>query len=183
MPVLEATLKTETRDMKNKTRGQALASAGILLVSLALAACGSVVSARPVSAPASAASAPASSASPGFSGYDWQVIAIGKGGKVTPIPARLKVDLRFSSSGQFVASDGIHGISGTYRTAKDGFTTGLMAKTANGYIGNDPAIVLAIRAMESFGNPATYSATLTGDRLVVDVGPYKLTCHRAGPQA
>jgi hypothetical protein len=161
--------KAETRDMTNQTLRQALASAWIFLVSLALAACGSA--------------APASSASPGFTGYDWQVVAIGHGGKVTPIPARLGVALQFSPGGQFGASDGIHGYGGTYRATRDGFTTGVLAVTANGYVGHDPAILLAMSAMGSFGNPATYAVRLTGDRLVVDVGSYTLTCHRAGSQA
>jgi hypothetical protein len=155
--------------MTNQALRQALASAWIVLAMLALAACGSV--------------APASSASPDFTGYDWQVVAISHGGKVTRIPARLGVALQFSPGGQFVAIDGISGHSGTYRTTRDGFTTGVLAVTGNGYAGHDPAILLARRAMGSFGNPAAYAVGLTGDRLVVDVGSYTLTCRRAGPQA
>lgn len=155
--------------MTNKIFRQAPGSAWIFLVLLALAACGSM--------------APASSASPGFTGYDWQVVAISHGGRVTHIPAHLEVALQFSRGGQFVASDGISGYSGTYRATRDGFTTGVLAVTANGYAGHDPAILLAMSAMGSFGNPATYAVRLTRDRLVVDVGSYILTCHRAGPQA
>src|SRR5262249_38905617 len=54
----------------------ALVGACILLMSLALAACGSATSARSVS--------------PGFTGYVWQLVAISHGGKVTSIPARLQ---------------------------------------------------------------------------------------------
>ena len=159
----------QNRDMTNKTRRQAMTRAWIILVSLALAACGSA--------------ATAGSSSPGFTGYDWQVVAIGHGGKITPIPTRLAVALQFSPGGQFGAFDGIHGYSGTYRAAGDGFTTGPLAVTANGYVGHDPDILLAISAMASFGNPATYRVRLTGNGLVVDVGSYTLTCHRAGLQA
>jgi hypothetical protein len=165
----DTTLKTETQDMTNQTLRQSVASAWIFLVPLALAACASV--------------APASSASPGFTGYDWQVAAIGHGGKVTPIPTRLGVALQFSPGGQFGASDGISFHSGTFRATRDGFTTGVLATTADGYAGHDPAILLARTAMDSFGGPATYAVRLTGDRLVVDIGSYTLTCHRAGPQA
>ena len=152
--------------MTNKTFRQALAGAWIFVVSLAVAACGSM--------------APASPTSPGFTGYDWQVVAISHGGKVTAIPARLGVALQFSPGGQFSASDGISGYSGTYRATRDGFTTGVLDVTGNGYAGGDPAILLARRAMGSFGNPAAYPVRLTGDRLVVDVGSYTLTCHRSG---
>lgn len=157
--------KIEPRDMTNQTLRQALASGWIFLASLALAACGSA--------------APASSASPGFTGYNWQVVDIDHSGKATPIPARLEVDLQFSPSGQFVAFDGIHSYSGTYRTAGDGFTTGVLAVSANGYVGHDPAILLAIGAMGSFGGGARAAVRRTGDQLVVEVGSYTLTCHRA----
>jgi hypothetical protein len=155
--------------MTNQTLRQALASAWIFLATLALAACGSV--------------APASSASPGFTGYDWRVVAIGHGGKVTPIPARLGVALQFSPGGQFVAFDSVSGHSGTYRATGDGFTTGVLAVTANGYAGHDLAILLARPAIDSFDGGVRATVRLTGDRLVVDVGSYTLTCHRVGPQA
>ena len=152
--------------MMNETFRQALASAWIFLVLLAVAACGSA--------------APANSASPGFTGYDWQVVAIGHGGKVTAIPARLGVALQFWPGGQFGANDGINFSSGTYRTTGDGFTADVVAGTANGYAGNDPDISLAIRAMLSFDGGARATVRLTGDRLVVNVGSYTLTSLRAG---
>jgi heat shock protein HslJ len=156
--------------MTNQALRQALARAWIVLAALvlaalALAACGSV--------------APASSASPGFTGYDWQVVAIGHGGKVTPIPARLEVALQFSPGGQFVAFDGISGHSGTYRATRDGFTTGVLAVTGNGYAGHDPAILLARPTIDSFDGGARATVRLTGDRLEVYVGSYTLTCRRA----
>ena len=93
--------------MTNQALRQALARAWIVLAALALAACGSV--------------ATASSASPGFTGYDWQVVAIGHAGKVTPIPARLEVALQFSPGGQFVAFDGISPLPPTYCYLKPDF--------------------------------------------------------------
>jgi heat shock protein HslJ len=153
----------------NQALRQTLARAWVVLVALALAACGSA--------------APASSASPGFSGYDWQVVAIGHAGKVTPIPARLEVALQFSPGGQFVAFDGISGHSGTYRATRDGFSTGVLAVTGNGYAGHDPAILLAMPAIDSFDGAARATVKLTGDQLVVNVASYTLTCHRSGPQA
>jgi len=169
MASTDTALKTETRDMTNQTRRLALASAWIFLVSLAMAACGSA--------------APANSASPSFTGYDWQVVAIGHGEKVTRIPARLEVALQFSPGGRFGANDSINFHSGTYRATRDSFTTGVLAVTAVGYAGHDPAILLAMSAMDSFGDRATYPVRLSGDQLVVDVGSYTLICHRVGPQA
>jgi heat shock protein HslJ len=154
--------------MTNQALRQALASAWIILAALALAACGSA--------------APAGSASPGFTGHDWLVVAIGHAGKVTPIPARLEVALQFSPGGQFVAFDGISGHTGTYRATRDGFTTGVLAVTGNGYAGHDPAILLARPAIDSFDGDARATVRLTGDRLAVYVGSYTLTCRRASPQ-
>ncbi len=153
---------------RHRPRFPALASVGIVLTSLALSACGSATSARP--------------ASPGFTGYDWNVVAISHGGKVTGIPARLQVALQFSPGGQFGANDSINFHSGTYRTTSNGFTTSDLISTAVGYVGPDPAILLAESAIESFDNGAHATVKLTGERLVVSVGSYTLTCQRGGPR-
>ena len=155
--------------MRHRARFHVLVGASILLVSLALAACGSATS--------------ATSVSPGFSGYAWQVVAISHDGKETSIPARLQVALRFSPGGQFGANDSINLHSGTYRVVGDGFTTSVLSSTLVGYAGDDPVVLLAISAIGSFGNGVHATANLTGDRLVVGVGSYTLTCQRRGPQA
>jgi hypothetical protein len=147
----------------------ALVGASALLMPLALAACGSATSARSVS--------------PGFTGYVWQVVAISHGGKVTSIPARLQVALRFSPGGQFGANDSINFHSGTYRITGDGFTTSALSSTLAGYAGHDPAVLLAIGAIGSFGSGIHATVKLTVGRLVVGVGSYTLTCQRRGPQA
>jgi hypothetical protein len=155
--------------MRHRAWFRALVGASILQVSLALAACGSATSARSVS--------------PGFTGYVWQVVAISHGGKVTSIPARLQVALRFSPGGQFGANDSINFHSGTYRVAGDGFTTSALSSTLVGYAGDDPAVLLAISAIGSFGNGVHATANLTAGRLMVGIGSYTLTCQRRGPQA
>ena len=155
--------------MRHRAWFLALAGVCIWLMSLALAACGPVTSARPVS--------------PGFTGYAWQVIAISHGGKVTSIPARLQVALRFSPGGQFGANVSVNFHSGTYHTTSAGFTTSALSSTLIGYAGHDPAVLLAISAIGSFGNGVHASVKLTVGRLVVSVGSYTLTCQRRGPQA
>ena len=151
----------------HRARCLALVGACVLLMSPAAAACGSATSTRSVS--------------PGFTGHDWQVVAISHGGKVTSIPARLQVALRFSPGGQFGASDSVNFHSGTYRTTGDGFTTTALASTLVGYAGHDPAVLLAISAIGSFGDGVHATAKLAADRLVVGVGSYTLTCQRRGP--
>jgi hypothetical protein len=155
--------------MRHRAWFRALLGASILLMSLTLAACGSATSAR--------------SASPGFTGYAWQVVAISHGGKVTSIPARLQIALRFSPGGQFGANDSVNFHSGTYRVAGDGFTTSALSSTLVGYAGHDPAVLLAISAIGSFGNGVQATVNLTAGRLVVGVGSYTLTCQRLGAQA
>ena len=134
-------------------------------MSLALAACGS-----------------ATSATPGFTGHVWQVVAISHDGKATSIPARLQVALRFSPGGQFGANDSVNFHSGTYRLIGDGFTTSALSSTLVGYAGHDPAVLLAISAIGTFGNGVQATVKLTTDRLVVGLGSYTLTCQRLGPQ-
>ena len=119
----------------------------------------------------------------GFTGYDWQVVAISHDGKVTSIPARMHVALQFSPGGQFGANDSVNFHSGTYRTTSDGFTTSDLISTLVGYAGYDPAVQLAIGAIESFDNGAHATVKLTADRLVVGVGSYTLTCERGATRA
>jgi hypothetical protein len=138
----------------------------ISLASLALAACGSATS--------------AGSVSPRFAGYDWQVIAISHDGKVTSIPARMQVALQFSPGGQFGANDSINFHSGTYRTTSDGFTTSALDSTLVGYAGHDPVVLLAVSVIGSFDNGVHATVKVTGDRLVVGVNSYTLTCQRRG---
>jgi len=90
--------------------------------------------------------------------------------------------LQFSPGGQFGASDSVNFYRGTYRTTSDGFTTSALAGTAAGYPGHDPAILLAISAIGSFGNGAHATVTLTADQLTVGVGSYTLTCQRRSPR-
>ena len=44
-------------------------------------------------------------------------------------------------------------------------------------------MLLAISAIGSFGHGVHATVTLTGDRLVVGVSSYTLTCQRRSPQA
>src|SRR5580693_9356560 len=133
--------------MTNQALRRALATAWIVLAALALAACGSVT--------------PARSASPGFTGYDWKVVAIGHDGKVTPIPAQVEVVLQFSPGGQFGADNGVSFESGTYRATCDSFTLGTLAATANGYAGHDPAILAGMSAIGSLDDSARATLRLT----------------------
>jgi hypothetical protein len=154
-------------------RSVAVASAFFCMASLALGGCGSAASPAPI--------ALASSAAAGFPGYHWLVVAIGHDGNVTSIPARFNVDFRFSPSGRFLANDPVNSHSGTFRRTDGGFTTSALASTAAGYIGHDPVMLLSQNAMTAFGNGTHATAQVTGNRLVVTVGSYTLTCLRHGP--
>jgi heat shock protein HslJ len=144
----------------------------LCLASLALAACGSATSPRPETS--------ASPASAGFTGYHWLVVAIRHEGKVTSIPARFNVDLRFSPNGRFLGNDPINSHSGSFRMTPGGFTTSAVASTAVGYAGHNPVILLSQRAMMAFHNGAHATVKVTGTRLVVSVASYTLTCQRHG---
>ena len=65
----------------------------------------------------------------------------------------------------------------------DGFTTSGLMTSSVGYAGHDPVVLLSISAIGSFDNGAHATVKLTGDRLMVGVDSYTLTCQRRGPQA
>jgi hypothetical protein len=128
------------------------------------------------------------SLTPGFIGYDWQVITISYHGTATNIPASLQAFLWFSPDGQFGADAAANFQSGGFfHTTRDGFTVSDMGAggPVAGYAGHDPTVMLAINAIGSFYFDDGVHATvkLTGDRLVVGVGSYTLTCQLHGPQA
>jgi hypothetical protein len=151
----------------------AFAGACLCMASLALAACGSGTSPKPTTS--------AGSASAGFTGYDWLVVAIRHEGKVTRIPARFHVDLRLSRNGRFLADDSVNSHSGTFRMTPGGFTTSVLGVTLVGYAGHDPVILLSQSAISAFDNGAHAAVRMTGNRLVVSVTSYTLTCQRHGP--
>jgi len=148
-------------------RFRALASVWLLLVALPLAA--------------------SDGPTAGFIGYDWQVVTISYDGTATSIPRSPQVVLWFSPGGQFGAKGGAYYSSGgVFRPTRDGFTVSHMGAggPVAGYTGHDSAVVLAIIAISAFDDEGVHAtAKLTGDQLVVGVGPYTLTCERSGRQA
>ena len=159
--------------MLRTVRFVALASACFGMASLSLAACGSAMSPKPAIS--------VNSASAGFTGYDWLVVAIRHEGKITSIRARFDVDLRFSRNGRFLADDPVNSHSGTFRITPGGFATSVLNVTAVGYGGHDPVILLSQSAISAFDNGTHAAARVTGNRLVVSVASYTLTCQRHGP--
>jgi len=147
--------------------------AAVALVFLAAAGCATTSSAPPKSIQPTA----------GFAGYKWSVVAVDHAGKATPIPARYAVYLQFAPNGQFGANDPVNYHFGSYRQAGDGFTTSGIVVSAVGYAGHDPVVLLAINAISAFDNGVHATATVTGDRLVVMVPGYALTCRRDAAQA
>jgi len=137
----------------------------VALVAFLLAACSSAGPAGP---------------SPGYTGYDWQVVTISHDGTARSIPARLQVVLQFSTDGHFGANDSVNFRSGTYRATAAGFTVDGMGTTLAGYAGHDPTVLLAIKAIGSFNDGVHATANQTGDRLVVGIASYTLSCQRRG---
>jgi hypothetical protein len=167
-------MKTRRRGARSRTCHGAkfarLAGACLLFVALPLAACGSVTRGGEAA---------------GFVGWDWQVVTVSYNGSATSIPTSQHVFLGFSPNGHFAADDGVNYQSGgVFRATRDGFTVSDMGATAAGYAGHDPAVLLAMRAIGSFDDEGVHAtATLTGYRLVVEVGSYTLICQRSGQQA
>src|SRR5215475_10621400 len=161
--------------MKRIIKSLPMSIAVAVLVSVAAAGCAAAANgASPTSAP---------DAQAGFAGYKWLVVTIDHAGKETPVPARHAVYLQFAPDGQFGAREPVNYHGGTYHQTGDGFTAGGMASTAVGYAGHDPVVLLSVGAISAFDNGAHAKVRLTGDRLVVTVGGYLLTCQRDGRQA
>jgi hypothetical protein len=145
------------------------------LVSVAAAGCGTTASGT--------SPKPAPDTQAGFPGYKWQVVEIDHAGKETPIPARDADYLMFAPNGQFGATEPVNSHGGLYHQTGDSFTTSDMSSTSVGYTSNDPVALLAIDAIDAFGDGVQAKVQLTGNRLAVTVGGYLLICQRDGRQA
>jgi heat shock protein HslJ len=199
LPLLAAPrVRAHTKAVTRYSLPAACGRAGILVLSLALAACTSA--APPKAGPARSAT-PGGSATPsgttpasaepappapsavhtGFVGYRWTVTAISDGGPYVPVPARYAVYLAFYRDGMFVGNEPVNTHSGPYRVTLDGFTVGDVATSLVCCGGGDQASVLAIRAMQAFsGAPGTHAVVdVTGDRMTVSVKGFTLRCTRA----
>jgi heat shock protein HslJ len=154
-----------------------------LPVSIAVAVLVSVAAAGCATAASGPSPKSASDAQAGFAGYKWLVVTIDHGGKATPVPTRYAVYLQFAPDGQFGAHEPVNYHGGTYHQTGDGFTTSGMVSTAVGYAGHDPVVLLSVGAISAFDNGVHAEVRLTGDRLAVTVGGYRLTCQRDGRQA
>jgi hypothetical protein len=147
--------------------GKAAISAVAVLTSLAAAGC----------AAAGGASAPA-----GFAGYKWQVTTITDGGTPTSIPASDDVYLEFTPNGQFVANEPVNTHGGTYRQVAGGFTTRELTVSDVGWSGGPASTALAINAISAFDDGTHADAAVSGNRMTVTVGGYRLSCRRDGRQ-
>ena len=161
--------------MNRSVANLAMSIAGTLLVSLGAAGCGTTMAGGPANT--------APPAQTGFAGYKWQVVAIDRGGKETPIPARYPVYLQFAPDGQFGANEPVNYHFGNYRITPDGFTISNIGTTLAGYAGHDPVVMLAEGAITAFNSQVHATAGVTGNQLTVSVGGYTLTCQRDGTQA
>jgi hypothetical protein len=151
-----------------------IAAATIGLV--AIAGCGTASTAST----ASTAAARAGTVT-GFVGYHWQVVTITHDGRQTSIPASDQVYVDFARSGRFGANEPINIHSGTYRSTSDGFViVGPMGVSAVGYAGSNTVTLLAINAINAFLPGVRSATTVSGDRLTVTVGGYRLDCLRDG---
>jgi hypothetical protein len=151
-------------------RGFAKAAVAAVAVLASLAAAGCAVGSGGASAPA------------GFAGYKWRVTTITDGGPPTSIPASDDVYLAFTPNGQFVANEPVNIHGGIYRQVAGGFTTSELGGSAVGWLGGSSTTTLAINAISAFNDGTHADAAVSGNRMTVTVGGYRLGCLREGRQ-
>lgn len=165
--------------MKRVTTCLAVLMATAALGLLAIAGCGT---ANTTSTSSTARTAPTRAGTvTGFVGYHWQVVSIAHDGRQTSIPASDQVYVDFARGGQFGANEPINIHSSTYRSTADGFViVGPMIVSAVGYAGDNAVTLLAINAINAFLPGVRAHTTVSGERLTVTVGGYRLNCQRDG---
>jgi hypothetical protein len=119
-----------------------------------------------------------------YIGGTWRLTNVVHGTVSTSIPAGLGATMELMSSGQFLASDSVNSLSGSYTASADGFKPHHVVTSAVGYIGRDPHRLAAIAALGTLATGPAGDKVLRSSQtsLVVQAGAYRLTFTRPAPQ-
>ncbi|RZU50852.1 hypothetical protein EV385_2644 [Krasilnikovia cinnamomea] len=121
----------------------------------------------------------------GYVGTPWRLTTVTDGHGAVEIPASTGAWLELGRNAEFDASDGVHRISGKFRTTSVGFDVTDVFSTANAYLGNDPIQVAAITGLGAIGvgpgEQAGHVTILSADRehLTVQAHGVRVTFSRA----
>jgi hypothetical protein len=118
----------------------------------------------------------------GIGGFRWRIAEVQHGAASVTVPRTRGGYFAFSPQGDLVAYDTVNNYAGRFAPAANGFRVTLMRVTVAGYAGQDPVTLALIAGTHALTQVGTAVAVrLTGTRLDLSSGGYRITAARAGP--
>jgi len=118
----------------------------------------------------------------GIAGFRWRIAEVQHGAASVIVPRTRGGYFAFSPHEDLVADDTVNNYAGRFAPAVNGYHVTIMRATLIGYAGHDPvtiALIAGTRALTQAGTAVT--VRLTGTRLDLSAGDYRITAARAGP--
>jgi hypothetical protein len=118
----------------------------------------------------------------GIVGFRWRIAEVQRGAASVTVPRTSGGYFAFTPAGNLVAGDTVNNYAGRFTSAANGYHVTIMRVSLVGYGGHDPvtlALIAGTRALTGAG--ADVTVRLTGTRLDLSAGDYRITAVRAGP--
>jgi hypothetical protein len=124
----------------------------------------------------------ASSQLAGIVGFRWRIAEVQHGAARVTVPRARGGYFAFTPEGDLTADDTVNHYAGRFTAAANGYRVTVMRVSLAGYGGHDPvtlALIAGTQALTETG--ADVTVRLTGTRLDLSAGDYRITAVRAGP--
>jgi hypothetical protein len=124
----------------------------------------------------------ASSQLTGIVGFRWRIAEVRHGAAGVTVPRTRGGYFAFTPEGDLVAGDTVNNYAGRFASTANGYHVTTMRVSSVGYGGHDPvtlALIGGTQALTEAGVDVT--VRLTGIRLDLSAGDYRITAVRAGP--
>jgi hypothetical protein len=118
----------------------------------------------------------------GIVGFRWRVAEVQHGAAGVTVPRTGGGYFAFTPKGDLLADDTVNNYAGRFTPAANGYHVTIMRVTLVGYGGHDPVTLALIGGTQALTQAGVHvTVRLTGTRLDLSAGGYRITAVRAGP--
>ena len=118
----------------------------------------------------------------GIVGFRWRIAEVQRGAASVTVPRTSGGYFAFTPAGTLVAGDTVNHYAGRFTSAPKGYHVTIMRVSLAGYGGHDPVTLALVAGTQALtGAGADVTVKLTGTRVDLSVGDYRITAVRTGP--
>ena len=118
----------------------------------------------------------------GIVGFRWRIAEVQRGPASVTVPRTSGGYFAITPAGTLVAGDTVNHYAGRFTSAPKGYHVTIMRVSLAGYGGHDPVTLALVAGTQALtGAGADVTVKLTGTRVDLSVGDYRITAVRAGP--